>query len=203
MPGSIVHLKTAFELVEINGIDKSNLSNYLLGAIAPDSVNLNGHAPKDIRWRTHHRNKDIKVWYNMVVDFYNENKTRYDINFLKGYVVHLLTDILWDIQVNTLIHNVFREENVPIENQKSLRWQEITAYENTQINEDWFKTAVEQIRRGKAVAIDGMETEVIEGWRDNFLSKIKDKGNRPRIVTEKVYKDFLIKLVALCGFLSE
>lgn len=203
MPGSIVHLKTAFELVEINGIDKSNLPNYLLGAIAPDSVNLNGHAPKDIRWRTHHRNKDIKVWYNMVVDFYNENKTRYDINFLKGYVVHLLTDILWDIQVNTLIHNVFREENVPIENQKSLRWQEITAYENTQINEDWFKTAVEQIRRGKAVAIDGMETEVIEGWRDNFLSKIKDKGNRPRIVTEKVYKDFLIKLVALCGFLSE
>ena len=93
MPSSNIHLKVAYELnkrLNINSID------FIVGNISPDAVNLNGFAPRELRWTAHLRDKDLNIWKNNAIEFYENNKKSINNNFLLGYVTHILTDIIHD-----------------------------------------------------------------------------------------------------------
>ena len=93
MPSSNIHLKVANELnkrLNINSLD------FIVGNIAPDSVNINGFAPKEVRWTSHLRDKDYDVWIENIKQFYDLYKDKINNQFLLGYVSHALTDVIHD-----------------------------------------------------------------------------------------------------------
>jgi len=93
MPSSNIHLKVANELnkrLNINSLD------FIVGNIAPDSVNINGFAPKEVRWAAHLRDKDYDVWIENIKQFYELYKDKINNEFLLGYVSHALTDVVHD-----------------------------------------------------------------------------------------------------------
>ncbi|MBR2827724.1 MAG: hypothetical protein IKE70_00620 [Bacilli bacterium] len=93
MPSSSIHLKIGYLFGE-----KHHLSSYLyyLGLIAPDSPNLYGIGKKKERWMAHVRRKDLREWRESLKEFYYNNKNIYPRDFLIGYVIHILTDIIYD-----------------------------------------------------------------------------------------------------------
>lgn len=94
MPTSQIHEIVGRKLAK----KYKNLDNYnfYLGIIAPDSVNYFGFAPKEDRWNAHLRDKDLSIWKSNIINFYNENKSNYNESFLKGYITHIMTDIVYD-----------------------------------------------------------------------------------------------------------
>ena len=93
MPSSNIHLKVAYELNKRLNI---NSTDFIVGNIAPDSVNLNGFASKEDRWTSHLRDKDFDIWIEKAKTFYELNKDKVDNNFLLGYISHILTDVIHD-----------------------------------------------------------------------------------------------------------
>lgn len=93
MPSLMTHLKIGYEIGK-----KLNLLsyNYFLGLIAPDTPNLNGFGEKKLRWQAHLRKEDLNDWRQSLEDFYQENKNIYNKDFLIGYYIHILTDIVFD-----------------------------------------------------------------------------------------------------------
>ncbi len=83
-----------------------NSYDYYLGILAPDTPNLEGFAPKEERWTAHLRKKDYTKWRNNLKEFYLREKDNYNKDFLLGYYIHILTDIV----VDDFIYLDLREE---------------------------------------------------------------------------------------------
>ena len=93
MPTIMIHEEVGYYLSK-----ELNISSYdfYLGLLAPDSPNLEGFAPKEERWQAHQRRKDYKEWRQALKEFYQKEKTNYPKDFLLGYIIHVLTDIIYD-----------------------------------------------------------------------------------------------------------
>ena len=74
----------------------TDLSQYYLGCLYPDSVNAFGFASQEIRYLAHLRVKDIEEWYENNNMFYRQNTGKTDENFLLGYIIHNITDAAYD-----------------------------------------------------------------------------------------------------------
>ena len=93
MPNIMIHEKVGYYIskkININSYD------YYLGLLAPDTPNLEGFAPKEERWMAHQRKKDYDEWRSSILSFYNREKNNYPKDFILGYYIHLLTDIVYD-----------------------------------------------------------------------------------------------------------
>ena len=93
MPTIMIHEEVGYYLSK-----ELNISSYdfYLGLLAPDSPNLEGFAPKEERWQAHLRRYDYKEWRQALKEFYQKEKTNYPKDFLLGYIIHVLTDIIYD-----------------------------------------------------------------------------------------------------------
>ncbi|MBR3210890.1 MAG: hypothetical protein IKF71_03010 [Bacilli bacterium] len=93
MPTINIHEKVGYEIGK-----KVNLHSYdyYLGLLAPDAPNLKGFAPKEERWMAHQRREDYDDWRDALHRFYQQEKDHYPREFLLGYFIHILTDIVYD-----------------------------------------------------------------------------------------------------------
>ena len=82
MPSVCVHLMTACILKD--RLDIINESDFYLGSIAPDAVNLNGFAEERVRYAAHLRSRDYNVWKQNIENYYNSISDRRS-DFLKGF----------------------------------------------------------------------------------------------------------------------
>jgi len=93
MAPATIHLKVADEIAKELGINVSG--QYLLGAIAPDAVYARVDYTKEDVLDSHYRQESIKKsWFHAAEEF-----KQVDNPFLKGYCIHIMTDVLWLSQV--------------------------------------------------------------------------------------------------------
>ncbi len=108
MPGSITHIAVADKIIEITG-DKAfeNIPLFYCGSIGPDAIHAREGFSREDKKRTHLREgirdseflteENQKLFHERVNGFIEERiikGNKYN-DFLKGYVVHLLTDELF------------------------------------------------------------------------------------------------------------
>ena len=94
MPNIMIHEKVGYYFTLQ---DKSlDTGDFYLGLMAPDAVNLEGFASKEERWTSHIRDKDLTIWQNNIINFYKKELNNYPKNFILGYLIHILTDIIYD-----------------------------------------------------------------------------------------------------------
>ena len=101
MASIMIHLAVAYRLAQSEGFCSTAIrdrGSYYLGAVAPDAVNMDGFAPKALRWAAHRREKTVKEWYHSIAGFWKTQLQNNRINpdLLLGYVVHILTDAAFD-----------------------------------------------------------------------------------------------------------
>ena len=72
MPTCLFHLNVSKKIAE--KYPKYDTPNFYIGTIAPDAVNLNGFAEKNIRWAAHKRAKNLDEWKQNIIEFYNKEK---------------------------------------------------------------------------------------------------------------------------------
>ena len=102
----MVHLLTAFETAQQCGVIH-NLPAFLLGSLAPDSVQFREDYHYTMKEKSHAwacgprwgEVEDSEKWLRDIQSFYRENRSLYDRDFMLGYITHLLTDWLMDVEI--------------------------------------------------------------------------------------------------------
>ena len=89
---------------------KYDTNNFYLGTIAPDAVNAHGFASKEKRWSAHVRDKALNKWKENVKRLYEKNIETVKEDFLRGYCIHILTDILMDEKYVNIFKNQILEK---------------------------------------------------------------------------------------------
>ena len=186
MPGAITHLNAAYVFYKRTGIIK-NFPMFLLGSVCPDSVNLNGHAPKEIRWPAHLRDSDLSVWEDNAKRFLEDNKGKYDESYLLGYVYHLITDIVWDREYDMPLCTLLYRSGVPKDELKKNRWREIDGYELRQKGTEWLLFSIEELKKAEPLNIGTLKPRNIAEWRKKILTIDFDSS----IVSKYVNNDFM------------
>lgn len=195
MPGPITHLKTAYFILENKIASVSQPEQFFLGAISPDSVNIDGHAAKEIRWPAHLRDFDLKKWLLNVREFYEKECAKHsDKSFLLGYVVHIITDIVWDMYFERELWSCFETISLPRSSWKSERWNELYGYEALQMKLPWFEDSVcPLLQNAKPLSIGTLKTEQVAAWRDAVSDCRQPKGHLPRFVDDELMQRFFVK----------
>lgn len=194
MPGAITHLKAAYLYNKrVGGIE--NMAQFYLGSVCPDSVNLNGHAPKSIRWPAHLRDSDLTVWENNIREFYNNNRGNYDDSYFYGYVLHIVTDIVWDREYDRPLCAAMFKDGTPKENLKLMRWHEIDGYEMRQEGTDWHCEMLDEIKKAVPTDIGTLNSVDINCWRGKILEKKYDKSIVSRYVDDAFMDAFFDSVI--------
>lgn len=210
MAYSMVHLEIAYRLLEkFDWIRKPG--DFLLGALAPDSVHFIENYHYHLKERSHVWDcgprwgitTDPDKWKKDILQFWKENKNAANKDFIAGYCVHLLTDVMNGI----IIWGPFQEEHIrgtDVESAYHIYGKE--AYESDQWlfqNSDNCKEIMANLESATVYGVDGcIEKEYVLQQKEFILRENYEKDECFDIsgfqyCTEKVIGDFIEECVEM------
>jgi hypothetical protein len=178
MPNIMIHEEVGFFLKNKLNI---NSYNYYLGLLAPDAPNLNGFAEKKVRWRAHVRRKDLNDWRLSLKDFYQNNKEKYDSDFLIGYTIHILTDIVYDDILYLKVREEIIKDNYSKEESHNIMRNDMDKYYFNEIE------TIKEILNSDTISynINGINKELLTSWKNKFIND-NTKSNTSKYITKEI-----------------
>lgn len=96
-------------------------STYILGAISPDAVHADPNYTVGLKEKSHLFTSGLKwgeicdwekagPWLENIRKYYLVNRNRYNIDFLLGYIVHLITDVYSSMYFYTPFINSIKDD---------------------------------------------------------------------------------------------
>lgn len=190
MPTILFHLKVANEYVKKN--NKYDTSNFYFGNIAPDAVNAYGFASKEKRWGAHIRDKYLNKWKQNVIEFYRKNIGTVEEDFLRGYCIHILTDILMDEKYVSIFRNQIIEKGIEEEKVYDYYEKAIYKYENSMLNENWLKEQVKKIKSANIIEFNNISKQMqIDNIRYNIDKYSKREYEEADFIEDDVVEDII------------
>ena len=187
MPTVLIHEEVAYNIAK--KYKQLDNKDFYLGALAPDTVNLNGFASKEERWNSHLRNENLDTWLENVKKFYNENKDKYNKYFLLGYVLHIITDIVHDKYFYQDIRTAMTKNNINEDDQHPLLRKYMLEYgcldENNQIRE----YINDLLKEHTGYNIKNISKEDLIAWKNKCFSKYNEKVNPNNYITKNHIKE--------------
>ena len=187
MPTVLIHEEVAYNIAK--KYKQLDNKDFYLGALAPDTVNLNGFASKEERWNSHLRNENLDTWLENVKKFYNENKDKYNKYFLLGYVLHIITDIVHDKYFYQDIRTAMTNNNINEDDQHPLLRKYMLEYgcldENNQIRE----YINDLLKEHTGYNIKNISKEDLIAWKNKCFSNYNEKGHPNNYITKNHIKE--------------
>ena len=179
MPNVMIHEEVGYFLS--NKLNK-NSYNYYLGLLAPDSPNTYGFGKKEDRWLAHQRRKDYNEWRNSLKEFYNQEKNNYNEDFLLGYYIHILTDIIYDDFLYLKVREEILKDGYSLEESHDIMRNDMDKYYFNEIEE------VKNIlsKENETFEINGINKELMSKWKDKVLEEYTNKNESIYITKELI-----------------
>ena len=180
MPSVVIHEKIGKYIADEMGISSYD---YYLGLLAPDTPNLYGFAPKEERWEAHQRRKNYHEWRQAIMSFYFEQQGTYPEDFLLGYYVHVITDIVFDEIWYIKVRNEI-EKNYSTEISHTIMRVDMENYSFDGI------IKIKGLLQEKNTAYDilNISKEDLLTWKEKKVSSWQDE-NKSKYITEEVIKN--------------
>lgn len=159
-----------------------NSYNYYLGLLAPDSPNTYGFGKKEDRWLAHQRRKDYNEWRNSLKEFYNQEKNNYNEDFLLGYYIHILTDIIYDDFLYLKVREEILKDGYSLEESHDIMRNDMDKYYFNEIEE--IKNILS--KENETFEINGINKELMSKWKDKVLEEFTNKNESIYITKELI-----------------
>ena len=187
MPSILFHEFIGYKIAKKYPIYDTN--NFYLGLMVPDSVNAYGFASKEDRWRTHVRDENLDIWEENIINFYKDNKGKYEQTYLMGYVVHVLTDIICDRIYQTELYPKLLEKGFDYHSAYSFYEKGIEQFENSNINEKWWEDAKIKFQNAEIFSICDMSEKMIFDEIQYTINKYSSRFyEKPGFITDEFAK---------------
>lgn len=199
MPSTMIHLYTGTQFIKTSNLVKDKAQFYL-GCIAPDAINLEGFAEKEVRWSAHLRQDNLDEWEQRAIDFYIENRDKINHDYLLGYLLHVFTDIAWDKKYDAIIWQELNKTDLPQEQKLDERWNEFFYYDKTKFNTNWWKNEITpMLKQAKAVEFNDISAEQITKYLEFVVYKYDQtiEPILPKIITNELIESFSYYAVAM------
>lgn len=200
MPSIGVHLRVGYEVEQATEL-VLNRRLFYLGILAPDVTMITGVKPLEEPVDSHFRELDVRLWKFRILQFYDDMKKQYPVDYCFGYLVHLLTDLFFDDKFYWELRTSLTMDGFPVQKQAKKVWDELIAYDRSQSTTSWFLKIVRELKKDSAVTLPfGVTMEEMERYQYYLLSEYFQNSERieSTLITHAIVSelsDFVIEAV--------
>ena len=184
MPNIFIHEKVAYNIAKENKY--LDTPNFYLGVLAPDAVNLNGFASKEERWTSHLRDKNILTWRQNIINFYNKEKDNYPSYFLNGYLIHILTDIIFDDYFYDKVIDMIKKDHKGVKDAHPLLLKSMSDYAIFNKNDKFMRYIKEKLNNADSFNIRNISKEELLSWSKKQLNYNESSSNINPYITDNL-----------------
>ena len=201
MAQPMMHLLIADKIYTKKFISIHSYGDFLLGSIAPDAVHVKENYTREIKKISHYKfnNKSHMSYFDTFIYEYHtfENK-----DFVVGYLVHLLSDMIWYHSIRV----PFKEEFLKAPSQ-NMSMNEAYYADCEQIEQLMFleKNAfhiIEAIKRSKAYSLEGLiDAKDVKAWKEKLIFDYNNKNNdlhHTKYISEQHIRDYIENCAEEC-----
>ena len=180
MPLPMVHLSVAKKIIEA-GFEIKDLSQFYLGSISPDAIHMRENADRYAKKLTHLGNpssvsmnftdESEDEYVNLKLDFVKTNKNKVNIDFLWGYVIHILTDMYWSKMVHNKFTEEYKKDTAPIQDERWAYYNDTDRLDQILFNEcDWKNDIWHSLQNVEYFdLLDLLSAQEIKAWNERTL----------------------------------
>lgn len=201
MAQPMMHLLIADNIYRENPGDFSSYGSFLLGSIAPDAVHMRADWTREMKRISHYRftNESPISHFDGFFDEYHTPENR---DFVIGYLVHLLSDMIWYHSVRVPFKESFSQVPDP-----DMPMNEVYYADCGQIQERLFwdgnaPRIIDGIREGKAYSLEGMiDAGSVSAWRDKLIRQYSGRRDiipDTKYISERQVRDYMTGCTEEC-----
>ena len=177
MPQPMVHLGVAKNILD-SGFEITSLPQYYLGVISPDAIHMRENSSRDDKDRVHlkpmgkaWRDVDVHAYYEFLLDCVETSKNKANIDFLWGYVIHILTDMYWVPTLYDAFNKKYKEDSSPIQDRIGAYYSDCDILDHVLFKEcDWRNSVWQSLEFAKCTDfLDLLSAAEIDLWNKRTL----------------------------------
>jgi len=184
MPLPMVHLLVGKSMIDIE-FGVNDLGQFYLGLIAPDAIHMRAGVGRAEKNGTHLLpNVDAQITHigeaeqsRTVLDFVHEHLDKFDADFLWGYGVHLLTDLLWTHRIYMAFTKKYEEDPAPVQERQQAYYNDADLADIALYRESPWRAAIWTIlQQTKAADFSPLlSAQEIDAWNHRTLNWYDEK----------------------------
>ena len=201
MAHPIMHLLIADKIYSNKSSNIQSYGDFLLGSIAPDAVHEKEDYTREIKDISHYRfdkNSDISHFDT----FMEAYATHENCDFVLGYLVHLLSDMLWYHMVRV----PFKEDflSAPSQNMSKNQAYYADCEQITQVlfEEKNVARIIEGLGESSAFTLEGLgDADDVEAWRDKQIRAYqgrKQMAANTQYISEQHVRGYIERCADMC-----
>ena len=201
MAQPMMHLLIADKIYTKKSSSIHSYDDFLLGSIAPDAVHVKENYTREIKDISHYR-FDSKSHISYFDTFINEYQTFGNRDFVVGYLVHLLSDMIWYHSIRAPFKEEFLKAPSQNMSMNEAYYADCEQIEQLMFFEENAPRIIEAINRGKAYSLEGLiDAEDVKAWKEKLIFDYNNKKNAlPHIqyVSEQHIRDYITNCAEEC-----
>lgn len=202
MAHPIMHLLIADKIYSNRRSYINSYGDFLLGSMAPDAVHEKEDYTREIKDISHYRfdkNSDISH-FDTFMEVY---ATHENCDFVMGYLVHLLSDMIWYHAVRVPFKETFLSAPSLNMSKNQAYYADCDKLAQVLFEEQNVARIIEALGESRAYTLEGLiDAEDVEAWKDKLIMAYHDRKQmavQPQYIAEQHVRDYMDKCADKCS----
>ena len=201
MAQPMMHLLIADKIYTENVISIHSYGDFLLESIAPDAVHVKENYTREIKDISHYK-FDSKSHISYFDTFFDEYYTSENKDFVVGYLVHLLSDMIWYHSVRVPFKKEFQKAPLQNMSMNEAYYADCEQIEQLMFFEKNASRIIETINKGNAYSLEGLiDAEDVRAWKEKFIFDYNNRKNisiQTKYISEQHIRDYIADCAKEC-----
>ncbi|MBD5528490.1 MAG: hypothetical protein HDR02_08810 [Lachnospiraceae bacterium] len=201
MAQPMMHLLIADEIYTEKSSSIHSYGDFLLGSIAPDAVHVKENYTREIKDISHYK-FDSKSHISYFDTFFDEYYTSENKDFVVGYLVHLLSDMIWYHSVRVPFKEEFQKAPLQNMSMNEAYYADCEQIEQLMYFEKNASRIIETINRGQAYSVEGLiDAEDVKAWKEKLIFDYNNRENisiQTKYISEQHIRDYIENCAKEC-----
>ena len=201
MAQPMMHLLIADEIYTEKSSSIHSYGDFLLGSIAPDAVHVKENYTREIKDISHYK-FDSKSHISYFDTFFDEYYTSENKDFVVGYLVHLLSDMIWYHSVRVPFKEEFQKAPLQNMSMNEAYYADCEQIEQLMYFEKNASRIIETINRGQAYSVEGLiDAEDVKAWKEKLIFDYNNRKNissQTKYISEQHIRDYIENCAKEC-----
>ncbi|MDE6915283.1 MAG: zinc dependent phospholipase C family protein [Lachnospiraceae bacterium] len=176
--------------------------DFLSGSIAPDAVHEKKNYTREHKDISHYRfNSKSSISY--FDPFFEQYHTSENKDFVAGYLIHLLSDMIWYHSVRVPFKEAFVKAPARDISMNEAYYADCEQIEQLMFWEKDASRIIKAVSNGKAYSIEGLiDSEDVAAWKEKLLSAYDNKQKlsyHTTYITEQQVRDYIEDCAQKCS----
>ena len=202
MAQPMMHLLIADKVYTKKFSSVFSYGEFLLGSIAPDAVHVKENYTRELKDISHYRfnSKSSISYFDTFFDEYYTSKNK---DFVIGYLIHLLSDMIWYHSVRVPFKEGYLKAPMHNMSMNEAYYADCEQIEQLMFWEKDASRIIKAIGKSKAYSLEGMiDSEDVKAWKEKLIIEYDNKKKflpHTTYISEQQILDYIANCAEKCA----